>query len=338
MSEKKKNIRVFIVDDSALARTALRSILSSDPQLEVIGEAQDGREAVKKALLLKPDVITMDLEMPLLGGLEAIEAIMEEQPVPIVVVSSLDTKIVVRALSIGAMDFVSKTNEIDKISNELIEKVKIASRVRPLRRMRKAKPVKKMSLSSGVDHKIIALGISTGGPQALQAFLSRLPGNLPASIVVVQHISEGFVEGLVEWLNQQSFLDVKVAKEGDDLKAATVFFAPDKVHLTVGEEGRLHLKEDLTRKMIHVPSIDVLMKSASESFGKKAIGILMTGMGHDGVDGMAAIKKVGGYTLAQDEKSSAIFGMNKLAIEQGVVAKVVSLEKMSSELISLLMM
>ena len=327
-----KKIRVLIVDDSTLMREAIRSILESTDLFEVVGIAKDGQEAVNKALVLKPDVITMDLKMPLLSGLEAIEEIMENNPIPIIVVSSMDKEVIIKTLACGAMDFVSVSQDINTLSEELIEKVKIASRVKPIRRMKFDCPKIKKEIKTQNVSKVVGIGVSTGGPQALQQILMHMPSDFPAGIVVVQHISVGFIDGLAEWLNSCSHLQVKVAVSGDILKSATVFLAPDNYNITIDEDSRVILKEDALKKLTHVPSADVMLKSIAESFKQNAVGVLLTGMGRDGAEGMQAIKKAGGITIAQDEKSSVIFGMNKVAIEMGCIDQVVSLDKIPDEL------
>lgn len=328
-------IRVLIVDDSPLVRETIRTILESDPQIEVVGFARDGKEGVAKTLSLKPSVITMDLKMPMMTGIEAIETIMSEQPTPIIVVSSLDTKVIVTALGIGAMDFVPITDNIDDIAKNLIEKVKVSSRVRPMRRMSIKKP---QAPAPGARYtkkeasKIVAIGVSTGGPQALQVLFSKMPANFPAGIVVVQHIAKGFIAGLVEWLKASSHIDIKVAKTGDIIHNATAFFAPDDLHMEVTEDGKILLSEDSSRKMTHVPSIDIMMKSVASSYGSDSVGVIMTGMGSDGVEGLKAIKKEGGKAIGQDQATSIIFGMNKLAIDGGFVDIVAPLEKLADEI------
>lgn len=331
-----KKIRVLIVDDSALMRQALKNILESVDLFEIAAEAIDGRDAIAKAKLLKPDVITMDLKMPFVSGLEAIEEIMENNPIPIIVVSSLDKDIIIKTLSMGAMDFVAVTQDIDQISKELIEKVKIASRIRPLRRMKFSYPVSHSKITSKKNvQKVIGIGVSTGGPQALQEIFMRLPADFPAGIIVVQHMSKGFIQGLVDWLNSCSHLEIKLACHGDILKSSTVLLAPDGCNITIDENARIILSQDATGKMSHVPSIDVMLNSIAKSFKENAVGVLLTGMGKDGVEGMRSIKHAGGIAIAQDEQSSIIFGMNKIAIDTGCVDKVVSLNKIPEELCEL---
>lgn len=329
-------IRVLIVDDSPLVRETIRTMLESDPGVEVVGFAKDGREGVSKTESLKPDVITMDLKMPMMSGIEAIETIMSEQPTPIIVVSSLDINVIVTALGIGAMDFVPITENIDDIAKDLVEKVRIASRVRPMRRM----PLKRnhtLTIARRTPKKevskVVAIGVSTGGPQALQVLFSKVPSDFPGAVIVVQHIAKGFIEGLVEWLKLTSHIDIKVARSGDILHSQTAYFAPDDLHMEVTDEGKILLSEDGGRKHAHVPSIDVMMKSLAASYGDAAVGVIMTGMGSDGVEGMKAIKNARGITIAQDQFSSVIFGMNKVAIECGCIDTVASLEQLADEII-----
>ncbi len=331
-------IRVLIVDDSPLMRAAIKSIFEDDPAIEVVGLAKDGKEGVEKAAKLKPDVITMDLKMPIMSGLEAIEEIMQNNPVPIIVVSSLETAVIVKALGIGAMDFVSVTQDINQIAQDLLEKVKIASRVRPLRRMKlsRVSSVKQPAPSLKREaSRVLAIGISTGGPQALQLLFAKLPANLPLGILVVQHMSKGFIEGLAEWIRATSALKIKVAKAGDTIKAGEVLLAPDDFHMKVNSSGMIVLSEEKCDGCHHIPSVDAMMCSVADAFGEAAIGLIMTGMGIDGVEGIKAIKKSGGRTIAQDESSSVIFGMNKAAIESGAVDVVLPLEKIAEEIIRL---
>jgi two-component system chemotaxis response regulator CheB len=327
-------MRVLIVDDSALMREALKSIIEQDPDIEVVGLAKNGKEGVEKALLLKPDVITMDLKMPMMSGLEAIETIMGELPIPIIVVSSMDITIIVKALSIGAMDFVAVTSDIETIAADLITKIKIASRVKPLKRIHIKPCVIKApkELSKKETSKVVAIGISTGGPQALQQVLAKLPPDFPCGILVVQHMSKGFIEGLAEWLNTTSCLHISVAKVGDALKKGLIMLAPDDLHMRIGDDGRIVLSENISKTVVHVPSIDVMMKSVADYYQENAIGVIMTGMGTDGVEGIRAIRKAGGRTIAQDEKTSVIFGMNKAAIDMGLIDKVIALERIAQEL------
>ncbi len=331
--ERSEKIRVMIVDDSSLMREAIRSIIENDGKFEVIALATDGKEAVEKAKTLKPDIITMDLKMPMMSGLEAIEKIMEENPIPIIVVSSLDVEIIIKALSLGAMDFVSVSQDIELIANELTEKLMIASRIKPLRRIKIKHVCIEIPSVRSNNKKIVTIGISTGGPQALVNIICKLPKDFPVPIVIVQHMSKGFIQGLCEWICTCSKLTVKVASQDEIMKPSVIYLAPDDYNMKVNRYGRIVLAEDVGHCMLHVPSIDVLMGSVADSFGKDSIGIIMTGMGSDGVAGIKAIKNAGGITIAQDESSSVVFGMNKAAIESGCVDYVLPLDKIAEELL-----
>ena len=278
----------------------------------------------------------MDLEMPVMSGFEAIEKIMEENPLPIIVSQLHGYTSYYQSLRSWRNGFCrNKAGDRRKRCRLLIEKVKIASRVRPLRRI-KIRPIVKppqIKAIKAAPSKIVAIGISTGGPQELQVLLSKLPGNLSCGTLIVQYMPPGFVGGLAEWLNANSPLDIRVAKAGDILGIGEALLAPDDYHIKIDAGRRIILSQDTTKSSFHVPSIDVMMQSVAEAFGKGAVGVIMTGMGHDGVEGIKAIKKAGGKTIAQDEKTSVVFGMNKEAIETGCVDSIVALEKIADEII-----
>ena len=335
MSDK---IRVLIIDDSALIRAALGAILATDPAIEVAGFAKDGKEGVEKARALKPNVITMDLKMPVMSGLEATDSIMREIPTPIIIVSTKNPAMMVNALCMGAMDFVVITENINAIAADLISKTKRAARVHPIKRIgfkpytvKVPKPVSGKGLS-----RVVAIGSSTGGPNALQEVLAKLPRLFPAGILIVQHISQGFIEGLAEWLDATSYLHVTVAKAGEILRDEMIMLAPDDLHIRIDSDGRISLSENANKALFHVPSIDIMMQSAAEAFGGNTIGVIMTGMGSDGVEGIRAIKKAGGMTIAQDEKTSVIYGMNKVAVDAKLIDYVVPLSQISEQIVKLL--
>lgn len=330
-----KPIRVLVVDDSMFMRDALRNILEEDPRMVVAGTAENGLEAIQKTQDLKPDVITMDLNMPKMGGAEAIQEIMQRFPTPIVVVSEMNIRRIVACLGLGAMDFVAVESDVDALAHDLRDKVRMASRVRPLKQYkvtpRPAKAAK--AVKRAQDMMVVAIGVSTGGPQALLGVLSKLPADFPAPILIVQHMSKGFIHGLAEWLRQYAALRVCVAEEGDSLATGTVYFAPDDAHMTVTSLGTIALVEDGDRVSLHVPSADVLLKSVAEVYGANAIGVIMTGMGRDGAAGIKAIHHAKGATIAQDEDSSVIYGMNKVAVDMGCVTRVLALDKIADELV-----
>ena len=344
INDKSDKIRVLIVDDSPLFRDVLTSIINSDPSLEVIGTANNGQEGLEKTMAIKPDVITMDLTMPVMNGVEAIKKIMEDCPTPIIIASTMDTKTIIKAFGLGAMDFVSISLNIEKFSNQLIEKIKIASKVKPLKRLKTTLSFFKTPASTEADSvgkkekasKIVAIGVSTGGPNALAAVLSHLPHHLAAGLLIVQHISKGFVNGLADWLQSSTHLNIKVAQTNDVLKNNTILIAPDNYHIQIDGNSLINLSKSKDESKIHVPSIDEMMKSVSKSYGKNAIGVIMTGMGQDGVEGIRAIKMAGGITIAQDKETSVVFGMNKMAIDTGCVDKVLPLDKIADEIIKIL--
>ncbi|NLX63459.1 MAG: chemotaxis response regulator protein-glutamate methylesterase [Clostridiaceae bacterium] len=339
MSEK---IRVLIVDDSALMRRILQNIMSEDPEIEVIGTAKDGIEALKKAQELKPDVITLDIEMPLMDGLSCLENLLKQGLYGIIMVSSItkeranDT---IRALELGAFDFVTKSDNIFDMSSidkrdEIIQKVKLA--YRSLRKTNisdrtgireKFKTVESSSPSSDLKY-IVALGISTGGPRALSEILPEFPADLPAAIVIVQHMPPRFTASLAARLNENCRLIVKEAEDMEELKAGYVYIAPGDYHLTfVRDDDKIRNKLVKSPPIGGLrPSVDIMMSSLSETSFKNIIGVIMTGMGSDGAKGLADLKeKNNAFIIAQDESTSIVFGMPRVAIEKGVVDKTVPL-------------
>jgi two-component system, chemotaxis family, protein-glutamate methylesterase/glutaminase len=333
-------IKVLIVDDSLLKQNFIISVLAECSDIVVIGTALNGKQAIEKCKQLKPDVITMDINMPVMNGLEAIEYIMKNCPTVIIAVTSADDNTIKECLNNGVIDFFSLKGPYQQKSSELIGKIITASKVRVMRKYITLKKSEKKSIktypsatvfSDAVDKSkltsVIAVGTSTGGPYALERFLESLdPHRLKAGILIVQHISLGFIHGLSEWLNAKSSFNVVVPKEGDILEDGKVFLAPEQFLMEIDRNGIIHLRSDEKNEYLFVPSVDAMMKSVAHSFSDKAVGIIMTGMGYDGVEGIKAIKDCGGTTIAQDEKTSVIFGMNRAAIEKGVIDKVISID------------
>ncbi len=341
---KDKKVRVLVADDSPTVRLMLCRMLEMDHDIKVVGTAGDGREAVEQVEALEPDLVTMDVNMPVLDGLAAIEHIMAYNPVPVLVVSSVvdkeNTANAARALGAGAVDVISKPtpkslDEFNSVAADLRSKIKLLSRVRVITHPR-ARLVNFSVISDSVQKKepvsstgrVIAIGSSTGGPQALQRILCSLPGDFGAAIVIVQHIAAGFTDGLIEWLAGSSKLKIIKGENGHLIKEGEVVIAPDGVHMIVTGSGRIKLVD---RKIPgpHKPSIDVLLESVADVYGKKAIGVILTGMGRDGAQGMKRIHDSGGRTIAQDENTSVIFSMAKEAIKLGSVDKVVPLSDVS---------
>lgn len=345
-------IQVLVVDDSAVLRQSTRLILESDPSLKVIGEASNGADAVGMVSRLRPDVITMDIRMPKMDGMQAIERIMTENPVPIVVVTSTDLDremgLSSQATKLGAVAVLQRpvgvaVPEFKTFATKLIEQVKLMSTVKVVHRVRNVKPtppdaVGKMPmpvLKPTVKTQIVAIGSSTGGPAALHKILSVIPADFPVPIVVVQHISFGFVQGLAQWLNDASPLKVKVAQVGEKVQPGTVYLAPDDNHMLVDQLSRIALSSaDAIGG--HRPAVTALFQSVAQSYGPAAIAAILTGMGADGAVGMKALCEAGAITIAQDEASCVVFGMPKEAIALGAVQQVVPLDRIAQILQTLM--
>lgn len=332
-------IRVLIVDDSGMVRDMIRDILESDPYIRVVGEAANGMEAIAKVTTLQPDIVTMDIEMPVMGGLEAIERIIAENPVPILVVTALTgVRTAFAAVSKGALDVIEKPDiSMDNVRN-LIKKIRLLSKVdvaAHLQTMKKQSgPVavtERVSPRVQSNGRVVAIAASTGGPQAIYRILSQLPAGFPAPVVITQHIAEGFTQGMVDWLTMGTPLKVVVAGHGDILAAGSVYVNPAEHSMRITEQGMIILGSRESGQVYH-PSCNTLLSSVAAAYRKGAVGLIMSGMGDDGVAGMQAIKSAGGVTLAQDAKSSVVYGMNRLAVERGYIRKVVALADIPAEL------
>lgn len=374
-----KTIQVLVVDDSAFMRKALSNMLSKCPDFKVIGTARNGDEALRKVDELKPDVMTLDIDMPVMDGLMVLERVMATHPLPVVVVSGLTeegAEVTLRALELGAIDFIPKHLEgsslnISTIQEQLIEKVKVAAGAAGKISRRSATKSSESTLGSfspeskEVEHAssrgnipwgpgdvrrrvpggpqgtlpgILTIGCSTGGPQALQEMLPRLPASFPASIVVVQHMPKFFTKPFAERLNQLCPLEVREAEEGDEVLPGVVLIAPGGQHLTLEKRGSgkvtIHVSEEPSNYPYR-PSADLMMQSAVKVFGSKTVGVIMTGMGQDGFEGAQAIKAVRGRILAQDSASCVVYGMPKAVIEGGWADKIVPLSRMPREIMGL---
>lgn len=328
-----------MVDDSGLVRDLIRAILESEPGISVVGEAANGLEAIVKVASLKPDIVTMDIEMPVMGGLEAIEKIIAAHPVPILVVTALTgVRTAFAAVSKGALDVIEKPDISIENVKRLITKIRLLSNVdvsaHQLALGRKnvaiadSRPVQGME---GANAALVAIAASTGGPQAIHSILSRLPRTFPAPVIITQHIAEGFTQGMVDWLNAATPLTVVVAGNGDRPCAGHVYVNPAEHSMRITAQ-RVIILGDREPGQVYNPSCNTLLCSVAATYKKEAIGLIMSGMGDDGVAGMKEIRMAGGTTLAQDAKSSVVFGMNRLAVERGYVHKVVTLDKIPAEL------
>lgn len=345
----RERVRVLVVDDSALMRKLIPLILERDPDIEVVGTAMDGNFALRKIAELHPDVVTLDLEMPRMDGIETLRMIMRSAPLPVIVFSTHSKEgayATFKALALGAIDFVAKPQDaaaghLDPIACQLIEKIKVAKRASghkmiPRLDVEAAPPRKKFAHVALPPSRIIAIGISTGGPNALQYVLTQIPGDIPATFVIVQHMPEGFTDMFARRLDECCALEVQEAKSGDLLVSGRVLICPGNRHIMVRRmaRGEMVVLSDSPPINGHRPSADVLFHSVAQEFGLTAVGILMTGMGEDGAEGLGAIKAAGGVTIAQSEESCVVPGMPRAAIVRGYASKIVPLEGLPTFLIS----
>jgi len=358
-------IRVLMVDDSALMRKVLRSIFDQDDRIEVVGFARDGEQAVEKVAELKPDVVTMDVEMPRMDGLTALKLIMKNNPTAVVMISSTTTdgaRTTLKCLDAGAVDFMGKPAgddiaEIEAQAAEILEKVVGAAKVRgsrfkflarrgvqlsaqddtPVRSSAKSKDDVAPGKVLRPGDRAIAIGVSTGGPVALMSVIPRLPKNLPVPVFLVQHMPKGFTESFAQRMNDESQVRVVEAKAGMDVEPGTVYLAPGAIHMTVvtgliNNVRRIRLSMNPTTTL-HRPSVDVMMESVVEAYGGNVLGVIMTGMGDDGAIGMKKIRNSGGVTLAQDEATSVIYGMPAAVAKNGDADVILPLEAIADEIV-----
>ncbi len=332
-------IRVLVAEDCGWRRDAMRKALESLPGINVVALVGTGEDAVRTALELGPAVITMGVEMEELGGLAAVEEIMARRPTPIVIVGSTNQApegFGVDALRRGALDFVAARTASGLDADLLISRVRICARVAVITHPRSRRLVSGAgSIVNPQGYQVVGVAVSTGGPPALQTILSQLPGTFPVPVLVVQHIPKGFSAGLTSFLDASCRLRVVEAVHGQRLEPGVVYVAPAGYHVVVTRHHRIELFESGFEECHHKPSADVMLRSLADVYGSRAVGIIMTGMGRDGVDGIRAIREAGGLTLAQDEESSLIYGMNKVATEAGWIRDVVPLNDLAGRLISL---
>jgi len=338
----KRNIRILIVDDSMLFRETLKQKLDDDFGIDVVDTAVDPYDARDKILKYEPDVMVLDVQMPRMDGIEFLKKLLPQYPIPVVVISSIDT-MVFDALKFGAVEFVKKPNEtsptaLDEMVKELVIKIKIAAiaNVRGIKKQTRIGDAED-SNNSGQRKRIIAIGASTGGTEALYAILKNLPGNLPG-IVVVQHMPPVFTGMYAERLNGVCSMNVKEAENGDEIKAGYVYIAPG------GFQMRLQRRNNKTyikifkgeKRNVHCPSVDELFDSVAELYGKHAIGIILTGMGQDGAYGILRMKECGAVTIGQDEKTSIVYGMPKVAYDIGGIKYQMPLQDIAPKLIQVI--
>ncbi|MBA3468179.1 MAG: chemotaxis-specific protein-glutamate methyltransferase CheB [Herpetosiphonaceae bacterium] len=347
-------IRVLVVDDSAITRRILCAMLATDPQIVVVGEARDGREAVELTEKLHPDVITMDARMPRVDGLQATEEIMAYNPTPILVLTASlgrhEGNFSFQMLNAGALEVLEKPKDLaaaqsPQVRQLLLDRIKVLSRVKVvthLRGRRRARPAPELvlqpepvaKLPDRMANRLVLIGASTGGPRVLYNLLRTLPATFPACIVIVQHIAEGFVNTMVEWLASSSPLHIALAADGMSLQAGHVLVAPDTHHLRIGDDWRISLDQE--PKTLLYPSIDIALQSVARRHAKRTIGVVLTGMGRDGANGLLALRQAGGRTVAQDQASSAIWGMPRAASELGAAMEIVAADELGARLVAML--
>ncbi|MEC4806028.1 MAG: chemotaxis-specific protein-glutamate methyltransferase CheB [Jaaginema sp. PMC 1079.18] len=343
-------IKVLIVEDSPIATLILQRMLNAAPQIQVVGTATTGVEALAMLERTQPDVICTDLHMPKMDGLEFTTEVMATYPRPILVISTSvqdeDTHHVFELLQAGAVDIFPKprtglTADYEKIKDELIHKIRILSGVKVMTRRRKLPLIAKPTVS-GIPLnatprtstvKAVIVGASTGGPQALQTIFSAIPKNFPVPIIAVQHISAGFLQGFLDWLNNHCSLTVQIAESGQFPTPGQIYFPPEKRHLEIDNQGRF-CYSDMPPYLGHRPSVTVTMQSMARYYQKSLLGVLLTGMGRDGAEGMQGIKNNGGWTIAQDQNSCVVFGMPKEAIALNAAQQILPLDAIAPALIA----
>lgn len=337
-----KRIRVLIVDDSLFMRAAIKKALEADGGFEVIGQGKNGEDGVRQCMALGPDVVTMDYNMPIMNGASAVREIMRQRPTPVIMFSAhtvQGARETFEALAAGAIDFVTKPGgevsaDLSSIQDELVRKLTAAagSRPRVTKPLRAEKPAtSRPATIPPTGPKVVVIGISTGGPAALTRVIPALPANTRFATIVVQHMPAQFTAALAERLNSLSAVEVREAVEGDVLRPGLVLVAPGGRHVELDDAGRITLSDG---PLVHGcrPAADVTMEAAARVFGRRCIGVVMTGMGKDGAAGLTAIKRADGKTLAQDQESSVIYGMPKAAVEAGAVDDVAPLDDIAGRL------
>jgi two-component system chemotaxis response regulator CheB len=346
-----QKVRVLVVDDSALVRQLLSRGLAMDPDIEVVGSAGDPYEARDKIVQLRPDVLTLDVEMPRMDGVDFLRRLMPQYPIPVLMVSSLTQRgkqITLEALDAGAVDFIAKpTSDVARgltgMLQELRTKVKLTAKAnvshwknRPIAKPDRVRAISSRALAESTD-KVIAIGASTGGTEAIRKVIAQFPVNMPG-VVIVQHMPAGFTRMFAERLNQLYPMEVKEAESGDRVMPGRVLIGPGGLHMQVVRSGGIYQVECKPGEPVsgHCPSVDVLMNSVARHVGANAIGVMLTGMGSDGADGMLAMRRAGARNLAQDEASSVVFGMPKVAYERGGAERLLPLEQIAPAVIELL--
>lgn len=338
-------IRVMVVDDSSFMRKILTRMLEKDQDIKVVETAANGQEAVEKVEKIRPDVVTMDIEMPVMNGIDALKKIMATNPLPVIVLSAITKEgadVTMEALNLGACDFITKDMSdgplgISSKENELISKVKDVAKKRVRFLTRRLELIKKpISISRGLRtrHEILSIGASTGGPPALQHILTSFPENFPVPVVIAQHMPKIFTQSFAQRLNSLSQIEVKEAEDREPLRPGVALIAPGDVHMGLKKNGKEITVEFVKdTKYIYRPSVDLLMFSTAQVYDSRAIGVILTGMGNDGLVGLQELKKRNGMVIAQDEDTCVVFGMPKAVINAHIADVVLPIDKISEEII-----
>lgn len=345
-----RKIKALVVDDSAFMRKSISIMLESDPDIKVVATARDGEEGYNLAKSIRPDIITLDIEMPRMDGLTALKKIMNDCPTSVLMLSSLTTEgadVTIKALEYGAVDFIPKelsfvNVNIIKIKEDLIGKIKEIVKQRSVRE--RLKRVQKLIPDSSpgrqirqadlpqIGYKAISLGISTGGPFSLQKLIPALSGKIKCPIFIVQHMPPKFTKSLAERLNGLSELEVKEGEDNEKIRNGVVYIAPGGFHMTIFKDSagfnRIKISSEPSTTL-HRPSVDIMSKSVIEVYGKYTLGVIMTGMGKDGLEGITKLKSIGGYSLVQDERTCVVYGMPKAVVDAGLADVIAPLEKIS---------
>ncbi len=336
-------INILVVDDSAFMRKVIKEIINTESNLNVVDTARNGERALKKINKYKPDVVTMDVEMPEKNGLETLKEIMnsEYKTIPVIMISALDnSKIVMEALEIGAFDFIPKPSgsislDIEEIGEELILKVKSAIGSKKKQNKHIKKINRKITSSKNKKFPIVAIGSSSGGPKTLKQLLTSFPRDFPGAIIIVQHMPAGFTESLANRLNQVSDIKIKEASKGDTIKPGVALIAPGDYHLEIDKSGKVKL-DKRPKKWGVRPCVDYMMTSVAYKYRERVIGIILTGMGHDGAVGMQDIKKNKGYGIVEDKSTALVYGMPGAVIKVEAYDKILPVDKIPQGIIDVI--
>ncbi len=341
-------IKVLVVDDSLVMRKAISRMLSKDRDIQIVGTAMNGRDAIEKVETLKPDVITMDIEMPVMDGLEALRHIMSRNPIPVIMLSALTKEgadVTMEALDLGACDYVTKdfanmANSLAAKEAEILAKIKNIAKNKVKFLLRKLDVTKKpivLDPDQKIKHEVLSIGASTGGPPALQHILSKLPKDFPIPVIIAQHMPKLFTQSFSQRLDAVSQLHVKEAEENEQLVPGVALVVPGNTHAALRRKGKEVIVEFVNgAQYIYRPSVDLLMSSTAEAYQEQSIGVVLTGMGNDGLVGMKEMRSKNGYIIAQDEETCVVYGMPKAVIAAKLADAILPIDKISEEIMRVL--